>query len=76
MSAEILKQLEDSRLKNQHRNTLKNTEAKPVYQLNMFQTADPKFEELKRKIEKIDINTLSPIEALLELQKLQIIVNG
>ena len=65
-SAEILKQLEDSRLKNQHRNTLKNTEAKPVYQLNMFQTADPKFEELKRKIEKIDINTLSPIEALLE----------
>ena len=75
-SAEILKQLEDSRLKNQHRNTLKNTEAKPVYQLNMFQTADPKFEELKRKIEKIDINTLSPIEALLELQKLQIIVNG
>ena len=75
-SAEILKQLEDSRLKNKHRNTLKNTEAKPVYQLNMFQTADPKFEELKRKIEKIDINTLSPIEALLELQKLQVIVNG
>jgi DNA mismatch repair protein MutS len=54
---------------------LKNTEAKPVYQLNMFQTADPKFEELKRKIEKIDINTLSPIEALLELQKIIAIVN-
>lgn len=70
-SAEILRQLEESRLKNQHRNTLKNTETKPVYQLNMFQTADPKFEELKRKIQKIDINTLSPIEALLELQKLQ-----
>ncbi len=68
-SSEILQQLENSRLKNQHRKTLKETEAKSVYQMNMFQTADPKFEALKRHLSRIDINTLSPIEALLELQK-------
>jgi DNA mismatch repair protein MutS len=75
-SSEILQQLENSRLKNQHRKTLKETEAKSVYQMNMFQTADPKFEELKRHLSRIDINTLSPIEALLELQKIQLVVNG
>jgi DNA mismatch repair protein MutS len=74
-SSEILQQLENSRLKNQHRKTLKETEAKSVYQMNMFQTADPKFEELKRQLSRIDINTLSPIEALLELQKIISMLN-
>jgi DNA mismatch repair protein MutS len=70
-SNEILKQLEESRLKNQHRQTLKTTEAKAVYQMNLFSTPDPVFEDLKRKLEHIDINTISPIEALLEIQKLK-----
>ncbi len=75
-SAEILKSLEDSRLKNQNRQTLKQTETKPVYQMNMFQTADPQVEELKRKLEKVDVNTLSPIEALLKLQELKNILKA
>lgn len=70
-SSEILQQLEESRLKNQHRNTLKKVDTKPVYQMSMFSTPDPKFDEIKKRLEHIDINTLSPIEALLELQKLK-----
>ena len=70
-SSEILEQLEESRLKNKQRNVLKKTEAKPVYQMNMFQTEDPVLKQLKESLGKLDINTMSPIDALLALQKLK-----
>jgi DNA mismatch repair protein MutS len=70
-SSEILSQLEQSRLKNQSRDTLKKTATKPVYQMNMFATEDPRVQQLKDKINKIDINTLTPIEALLKLQEIK-----
>lgn len=70
-SSEILQQLEDSRLKNKNRNVLKKTESKPVYQMNMFQTEDPVLKQLKGEINKLDINSMSPIDALLSLQKLK-----
>ncbi len=70
-SAEILKVLEDSRLKNQQRNALKKTEGKPVYQMNMFQTEDPVFNEMKKSLNQLDINSMSPIEALIKLQQLK-----
>ena len=41
------------------------------YQLNIF-SADDALNELKTFIEKIDINTLSPIEALLKLNEIKI----
>jgi DNA mismatch repair protein MutS len=70
-SSEILQQLEQSRLKNQSRDTLKKTTVKPVYQMNMFATEDPRVQQLKDQITKIDINTLTPIEALIKLQEIQ-----
>jgi DNA mismatch repair protein MutS len=70
-SAEILKVLEDSRLKNQQRNALKKTESKPVYQMSMFQTEDPVFNEMKKSLNQLDINAMSPIEALIKLQQLK-----
>jgi DNA mismatch repair protein MutS len=70
-SAEILKVLEDSRLKNQQRNALKKTESKPVYQMSMFQTEDPVFNEMKKSLNQLDINAMSPIEALIKLQLLK-----
>ena len=66
-----MEQLEESRLKNKQRNVLKKTEAKPVYQMNMFQTEDPVLKQLKESLGKLDINTMSPIDALLALQKLK-----
>ena len=73
-SSEILEQLEESRLKNKQRNVLKKTEAKPVYQMNMFQTEDPVLQQLKESLGKLDINTMSPIDALLALQKIKGII--
>jgi DNA mismatch repair protein MutS len=73
-SSEILSQLEQSRLKNQSRDTLKKTSTKPVYQMNMFATEDPRVQQLKDKINKIDINTLTPIEALLKLQEIKKVI--
>jgi DNA mismatch repair protein MutS len=73
-SSEILEQLEESRLKNKQRNVLKKTEAKPVYQMNMFQTEDPILKQLKESLGKLDINTMSPIDALLALQKIKGII--
>jgi DNA mismatch repair protein MutS len=40
------------------------------FQLSFFEPEDPKIEELKAKLKAIDVNTLSPIEALLKLNDL------
>ncbi len=45
------------------------------FQLNLFE-ADPKFEELVKALGEIDINTISPVEALLKLNKLKDILKG
>lgn len=41
------------------------------YQMSIFEPLDPKLEELKTKLKGLDINTLSPIEALLKLNELK-----
>ena len=42
--------------------------------MNMFATEDPRVQQLKDKINKIDINTLTPIEALLKLQEIKKVI--
>jgi DNA mismatch repair protein MutS len=37
----------------------------------MFQAEDPKLKELQEIIKKIDVNAISPIDALLKLQELK-----
>ena len=63
---EILQFLEKDRHKNDPAKKL--AELKPTIQMNLFE-ADPKFAELKELIDKIDINTISPVEALLKLNE-------
>ncbi len=41
------------------------------YQLSFFDAADPKLNALKEAIEGLDVNTLTPIEALLKLNELK-----
>ena len=45
------------------------------YQLSMFE-ADPKFEAVRDLLSKTDVNTLSPIEALLKLNEMKEILKG
>jgi DNA mismatch repair protein MutS len=70
-AGEILNRLETDRSSISGRNTLKNQAAVPVYQLNMFQAEDPKLKDLQESLKKIDLNSISPIDALLKLQELK-----
>ena len=67
---EIMHQLEQSHTKQETTRKIKEM-PKSNYQLSFFEPANPKLEELKDKLKKIDVNTLSPIEALLKLNELQ-----
>ena len=48
---------------------------KSNYQLNMFE-ADPRMEEVRSLLSKIDVNTISPIEALLKINEMKTILKG
>jgi DNA mismatch repair protein MutS len=43
----------------------------PKIQLSMFEPGDPALERLRELLQTLDINTLTPIEALLKLQELK-----
>jgi DNA mismatch repair protein MutS len=46
------------------------------FQLSFFQLNDPVLQQIKEDILKIDINTLTPVEALLKLNEIKQLVGG
>jgi DNA mismatch repair protein MutS len=56
--------------KDKHKNEKKKIQEvpKPIPQMSLFQ-ADPRFIEMEELLSKVDINTLSPVEALLKLNE-------
>ncbi len=69
---EILQELESQRnLATDISTTLKSLPAKDDFQLNMFAMDDPRLLKLKEVLEKVNINTLTPIEALMKLDELR-----
>jgi DNA mismatch repair protein MutS len=68
-AAEIMTHLEQDKSVKKGKENLKSI-PKNNYQLSMFEL-DPKFKEAKEMIEKIDINSISPIEALLKLHEIK-----
>ncbi|TAE73533.1 MAG: DNA mismatch repair protein MutS [Bacteroidetes bacterium] len=75
-SKEVLLQLEELREK-QPEKSIKNSlkELPKKQQVHIFETPqDPILERLKTMLKKIDINTLSPIEALMKLNELRNLV--
>jgi DNA mismatch repair protein MutS len=71
---EILKHLEKEKLKEETKKSLDSI-PKQNYQLSLFE-ADPKFEEIKELLDGIDINTVSPVEALLKLNEIKNVLKG
>ena len=67
---EILQALEKSEEKEKNKQKLSDA-PKSNYQLNFFDPVDPVGEAIKESIRALDLNTLSPIEALLKLNELQ-----
>jgi DNA mismatch repair protein MutS len=67
---EILQQLENQRNHHQSRQTLKDLPAQKV-QLSIFDVHSQTFDEIRNLLENIDINRLTPVEALLKLQEIK-----
>ena len=41
-------------------------------QLNIFEASDPNYQKVKELLSSLDINTMSPVEALLKLNEVKI----
>jgi len=68
-AAEIMKHLEKDKAMSASKDNLKEI-PKNNFQLSLFDM-DPKLKEAREMIEKIDINTISPIEALIKLNEIK-----
>jgi len=74
---EILKQLEtDNRQQGVSKNITDITEQKEGFQLSFFQLDDPVLSQVRDEIRNLDVNNLTPMEALNKLNEIQKIVNG
>ena len=67
---EILKTLENSRSQDQNTENIKRVTEESL-QLSFFQLDDPALESIREELTQIDINTLTPIEALMKLNKIK-----
>ena len=67
---EILKTLENSRSQDQNTENIKRMTEENL-QLSFFQLDDPALENIREELTQIDINTLTPIEALMKLNKIK-----
>src|SRR5690606_10996895 len=69
-ASEILKTLESSRSQKDNKDTIKRLTEENM-QLSFFQLDDPVLENIREELTKIDINTLTPIEALMKLNAIK-----
>jgi DNA mismatch repair protein MutS len=70
---EILHFLEKDKHKNEHGDRLREV-PRPTPQMSLFE-ADPRFKAIQEILLKIDINTMSPVEALLKLNEVLTVLN-
>ena len=70
----ILKQLEKEKLKEGDKEKLSNLPERE-YQMNLFQS-DPRFERVLELLNQTDINSTSPVEALLKLNEIKDVVKA
>lgn len=70
---EILKTLENSRSQNEGTEAIKRVTEESL-QLSFFQLDDPVLEGIRDELTKIDINTLTPIEAMMKLNAIKAMI--
>lgn len=73
---EIMDQLERSREKGNRKEALQKMPKAQSLQYSLFQPVDEKTEKLKSILNTLDINTLSPVEALLKLQEMKLLMKS
>jgi DNA mismatch repair protein MutS len=80
-ATQILKRLEkehEAELldKNDNASKISTTPDDDNLQLSFFQLDDPVLEQIKHELVKLDINTLTPVEALMKLNEIKSLVGG
>ena len=76
-SEKILEELESQRGKIESKKQKQKTETPdPSMQLKLFQMDDPNSQRVKEELEKIDLNTLTPVEAMMKLNELKDILKA
>ncbi|MCU0393205.1 MAG: DNA mismatch repair protein MutS [Thermoflexibacter sp.] len=74
-ASEVLEGLEEEKMKD--KNKLKIRELpKNTFQFNLFEAKDPNYNLVKEMLKKLDINTISPVEALLKLNEIKGLMGG
>lgn len=73
---EILKTLEASRTQGTSSSETIKRVTEENMQLSFFQLDDPVLENIREELTKIDINTLTPIEALMKLNSIKKMIGG
>jgi len=69
-ASEILGFLEQDKKKGKRRQAIADM-PKMNYQLNLFEPNDPHYQRVKEMLNGLDINTISPVEALLKLNEIK-----
>ena len=67
---EVLKQLESKNVDNSSANALKQIVG-PKMQLSIFDAHSQAFEDMRKMLDGMDINRLTPVEALLKLNEIK-----
>jgi DNA mismatch repair protein MutS len=69
---EIMHHLEKDQIRQKHSDKLSEL-PKNNFQLQLFEASHPHFERIKEILQELDINTISPVEALLKLNELKML---
>ncbi len=73
---EILKRLEQERTGGEHiKDSIKKVQAQ-AYQLQMFSVDDPTLVKIRDMLNNLEVNTLTPVEALMKLDEIQRILKN
>jgi len=75
-AGKMLKQLESSKGLETNKAKLENATQEDDFQLSFFQLDDPLLENIKDEILATDINSLTPVEALLKLNEIKKMLTG
>jgi DNA mismatch repair protein MutS len=70
-AAEIMHHLEKDKIRDNPGKKLQDV-PKNNYQMSIFEANDPQYVKIKEALTKLDINTISPVEALLKLNELKL----
>ena len=71
---EILKHLETEKISEENKEKIASIPTQK-FQLSLFES-DPRFEKVKELLGQLDINTISPVEALLKLNEMKSLMKG